>query len=252
VKVFFHERFHERYARDPAAEDGRLDTMLAVARASHEVLEPEPADEQDVLRVHTRRHFDEIRGERRIFPVAMLAAGGAIAAAEAGMRGEPAFGLIRPPGHHASPDSCWGFCFFNNMAVAVARLLHRGAIQRAFILDFDQHHGDGTENAFAQDARVGYRHPEAPERRSFVEQAREELRRAEPFDVLGVSAGFDRFVDDWGGMLALEDYRELGRSAAEEAERRCSGRRFGVLEGGYNHARLGECLAAFLEGFGHG
>ena len=252
MKVFFHERFLERYARDPAAEDGRLDTMLAYARGSHEVLAPGAAGEEDVLRVHTRRHFDEIRGERRIFPVALLAAGGAIAAAEAGMSGAPAFGLIRPPGHHASPDTCWGFCFFNNMAIAVARLLHRGAIRRAFILDFDLHHGDGTENAFAGDERVRYVHPETSDRRSFVELARAELRQAEPFDVLGVSAGFDRFVDDWGGMLALEDYRELGRSAAEEAERRCSGRRFGVLEGGYNHARLGECLGAFLEGFGHG
>jgi acetoin utilization deacetylase AcuC-like enzyme len=252
VKVFFHERFLERYARDPAAEDGRLDTMLALARGRHELLEPAPAEERDVLRIHSRRHVDEIRAERRIFPAAMLSAGGAVAAAESAMRGMPAFALIRPPGHHASPDSCWGFCFLGNMAIAVARLLDRGAIRSAFILDFDLHHGDGTENAFAGDARVCYCHPEAPDRAAFVDRARSALRDAQPFDVLGVSAGFDRFVEDWGGMLELDDYRELGRLARSAALERCNGRRFAVLEGGYNHARLGDCLGAFLEGFDDG
>jgi acetoin utilization deacetylase AcuC-like enzyme len=252
VQVFFHERFLERYARDPAAEEGRLDTMLAVAREKHEVLAPAAAEERDVLRVHTRRHFEEIRAERRIFPVALLAAGGAIAAAETGMRGAPAFALVRPPGHHASPDSCWGFCFYNNMAIALARLLDRGAIRSAFVLDFDLHHGDGTQNAFANDARVCYRHPEAPDRAAFVERVRAELHEAQPFDVLGVSAGFDRFVEDWGGMLSLDDFREIGRAARDAARERCGGRRFGVLEGGYHHARLGECLDAFLTGFADG
>ncbi len=249
MKVWFHERFLERYARDPAAEEGRLDTMLAVARSRHELAHPEPAGEEDVRLVHTRRHFEEIRGERRIYPVALLAAGGAVAAAEAALAGEPSFALIRPPGHHASPDSCWGFCFFNNVAIALSRLLYRGAIGGAFVLDFDLHHGDGTERAFGDDARVQYAHPEASNRAEFVEQARLALRGAAPYDLLAVSAGFDRFAEDWGGMLALEDYRELGRLARDEARRRCAGRRFAVLEGGYNHARLGDCLAAFLEGF---
>lgn len=249
MKVWFHERFLERYARDPAAEEGRLDTMLAVARAGHRLAVPEPAAEEDVRLVHTRRHFEEIRGERRIYPVALLAAGGAVAAAEAALAGEPSFALIRPPGHHASPDSCWGFCFFNNVAIALSRLLYRGAIGGAFVLDFDLHHGDGTENAFRTDARVQYAHPEASNRAEFVEQARRALRGASPYDLLAVSAGFDRFAEDWGGMLALEDYRELGRLARDEARRRCAGRRFAVLEGGYSHARLGDCLAAFLEGF---
>jgi acetoin utilization deacetylase AcuC-like enzyme len=250
MKVFYDERFTERYAGDPAAERGRLDTMLAVARARHEIAAPEPARDDDVLLVHTPGHVDEIRGERRVYPVALLAVGGAIAAAECAMRGEPAFALIRPPGHHASPDSCWGFCYFNNVAVAVARLLQRGAIRSAFILDFDLHHGDGTDNAFRADRRVRYRHPEAPDRASFVDAVGRELLAAPPYDVLAVSAGFDRFLEDWGGLLALEDYREIGRLARDEALKRCGGRRFAVLEGGYNHERLGDCLAAFLEGFG--
>ncbi|MBN1774580.1 MAG: histone deacetylase family protein [Deltaproteobacteria bacterium] len=249
MKVWFHERFLERYARDPAAEEGRLDTMLAAVRAGHELAMPEAATEEDVRRVHTRRHFEEIRRERRIFPVAALAAGAAVAAAEDALAGRPSFALVRPPGHHASPDSCWGFCFFNNVAVALSRLLDRGAVGGAFVLDFDLHHGDGTETAFRSDARVQYAHPEAPDRTDFVERAGQALREAAPYDLLAVSAGFDRFAEDWGGMLALEDYRELGRLARDEARRRCAGRRFAVLEGGYNHDRLGDCLAAFLEGF---
>ncbi|NMC72053.1 MAG: histone deacetylase family protein [Myxococcales bacterium] len=249
MRVWFHERFLESYARDPAAEAGRLDTMLAAARAGHELAVPDPAGEEDILRVHTRRHFEEIRRERRVFPVAMLAAGGAVAAAEDALAGRSAFALVRPPGHHASPDSCWGFCFFNNVAVALARLLYRGAIGGAFVLDFDLHHGDGTENAFDAEPRVQYAHPEAPDRAAFLDCARQALAGASPYDLLAVSAGFDRFADDWGGMLALEDYRALGRLARDEARRRCAGRRFAVLEGGYNHDRLGDCLAAFLEGF---
>ncbi|MBI5487300.1 MAG: histone deacetylase family protein [Deltaproteobacteria bacterium] len=249
MKILFHERFLERYSRDPAAEEGRLDGMLALARERHEVVAPEPADARDVLRVHSRRHFDEIRSERRVFPVALLAAGAAVAAAESAMNGEPAFALLRPPGHHASPDSCWGVCFFNNVAVALARLLDRGAVRSAFVLDFDLHHGDGTQNAFAGDPRVRYSHPEAPGRAAFVERAGLELREASPFDVLAVSAGFDRFAEDWGAMLALDDYRALGAMSRDAARERCRGRRFGVLEGGYNHARLADCLSAFLDGF---
>lgn len=120
----------------------------------------------------------------------------------------------------------------------------------AFILDFDLHRGDGTESAFARDPRVTYSHPEAPDRAAFVRDVATDLEAAEAFDILAVSAGFDRFSEDWGGMLGLDDYREIGGLVRAAAERACGGRRFAVLEGGYEHARLGDCLAAFLEGFG--
>src|SRR4030042_1033954 len=91
------------------------------------------------------------------------AAGGAIKAAQIAMEGEVSFGLIRPPGHHASPDGCWGFCFFNNIAVALARLQSEDLIENALILDFDLHFGDGTNNIFEGSA-IKYFHPEARNR----------------------------------------------------------------------------------------
>jgi acetoin utilization deacetylase AcuC-like enzyme len=84
-----------------------------------------------------------------VYDVAILAAGGAMLTAATALAGEPAFGLLRPPGHHASPDSHWGFCFFNNMAVAVERLRRQGLIGSALILDIDLHFGDGTDRFFA-------------------------------------------------------------------------------------------------------
>jgi len=67
-------------------------------------------------------------------------------AAELAIEGKPSFGLIRPPGHHASPDSCWGFCYFNNIAIAIRRLIDEGRVKKALIIDFDLHFGDGTFN----------------------------------------------------------------------------------------------------------
>ena len=74
------------------------------------------------------------------------------------------------------------------------------------------------------------------------------LERGQDFDILAVSAGFDRHEDDWGGMLTTEDYRTIGRHVKEAALRVCQGRRFGVLEGGYNHTVLGLNVRAFIEG----
>jgi acetoin utilization deacetylase AcuC-like enzyme len=250
MQVFWNDVFLERYSADPAAERGRMDRMIRVARARHRVIDCAPLDPDDLRLVHSDRHIASIRAEQRLWAPALTAAGGAAAAAEAALAGTPSFALVRPPGHHASPDSCWGFCFLNNIAVAVARLLYRGAIGRALILDFDLHYGDGTDAAFRGDARVEYLHPEASDAAAFVDQLQREVEESEPFDLLAVSAGFDRYEEDWGGELDLDDYRRIGRIARDAARTRCAGRRFGVLEGGYHHARLGDCLTAFLEGFG--
>mgnify|MGYP001057667851 CR=1 FL=1 len=103
------------------------------------------------------------------YEIALLAAGGAIKAAKLAMSGEPAFGLIRPPGHHASRDRSWGFCFFNNIAISIARLREEGDVRKAVILDIDLHFGDGTASVFHGMPEVVYFHPEARDRREFVD-----------------------------------------------------------------------------------
>ena len=133
----------------------------------HQFIEAKPCDEADILRVHTRRLVDEVkRGEffepdtpalPGIFEHARRSAGAAIQAAELAWRGEPAFSLMRPPGHHASRDKLMGFCYFNNNAIAVARLLAaKGGPARVAIVDFDCHHGNGTEDIFHDEARVRF------------------------------------------------------------------------------------------------
>src|SRR4030042_127221 len=122
MKVIFHPDYHKVYASDPAAQAGRIEAVLKEREGHYDFLEPEPASEDDLRRVHTQSHIDSIKREPLLYQIACLSAGGAILAAKLAMEGEPSFGLIRPPGHHASAGSCWGFCFFINMAVGLAEL----------------------------------------------------------------------------------------------------------------------------------
>ncbi len=246
MKVVFHEAFHRVYTSDPAAERGRLVPAQKLLSSTHVLVTPEPALEQDVARVHTAAHIEAVRGQRKIFETAMLAAGAALEAGRCAMAGEPAFALARPPGHHASADSCWGFCFFNNVAVAVASLLEAGQAGSALILDIDLHFGDGTSNIFSSIPVVTYVHPGAPYREAWLEECRRSLEEAGPCDVIAVSAGFDRHAEDWGGTLLTEDYRSIGTWIRDAARQRCDGRTFIVLEGGYNSASLAEAAAALL------
>jgi acetoin utilization deacetylase AcuC-like enzyme len=247
MKVVYHPRYEEVYASDPAAKAGRMECILKEVSPLYKLVHPEPASVADIKLVHTEWHFSSIQRMPQTCEVALLAAGGAIKASELALSGEPAFGLIRPPGHHASPDSCWGFCFFNNIAVAIAKLKKEGKIKRAAILDFDLHYGDGTDNIFGGVADVVYFHPEARDRQEFVDSIALFLERQKA-DIIGVSAGFDRHVEDWGGQLQTGDYQSIGKLVKEFSERACRGRRFGVLEGGYNHDVLGKNAKAFLEG----
>lgn len=212
------------------------------------MVEPGPATEEDLTLVHSRAHVERIRGEPVVYDMARFAAGGAIEAARGALSGDPSFALIRPPGHHASPDSCWGFCYFNNVAISLKRLIADKEIERAFIFDFDLHYGDGTENTFRGDATVSYHHPEGAGREALMEIIIRLLQQVEGFDILAVSAGFDRHVEDWGGTLTTQDYRTIGQHVKAAALSVCGGRRFGVLEGGYNHSVLGLNVRAFIEG----
>ena len=247
MKVVYHRRYAEVYAGDPAAAPGRMESILKELRGRFEFLEPEPAVEEDILLVHSQRHLEYVKS-LRLYENALLAAGGAILASELAMSGEPAFGAIRPPGHHASRDSCWGFCYFNNIAIAVEKLRTAGRIKRALIIDIDLHYGDGTANIFSATPEVTYYHLPSGGREEQLEGLRRFLRETGEYDLVAVSAGFDRHVDDWGGMLKTEDYEEIGRVIREFAERKCKGRRFAVLEGGYNHSVLGKNVRAFIHG----
>jgi acetoin utilization deacetylase AcuC-like enzyme len=168
-------------------------------------------------------------------------------AAEMAMEGEASFGLIRPPGHHANPDHCWGFCFFNNIAVALAKLRAEERIKKALILDFDLHFGDGT-NAMFMESEMHYFQPDVNYRVGFVKKITKRLSEKNGYEILAVSAGFDRHREDWGGQLTTEDYQTIGSLVKKASEKVCQGRRFAVLEGGYNHDVLGKNVKAFLEG----
>lgn len=241
MKIVFHSRFHQVYTYDPASEAGRMEAVISELE-DLDFVEPEEAREEDILLVHPKGHVEYVKSMEKIYGMAMLSAGATIEAARISFE-EPAFAAVRPPGHHASPYSCWGFCFFNNIAIAVSRLLEDGTIDRAVIVDFDLHYGDGTANTFSDDDRVDYFHLPGKD----VSSISEFLSKIE-YDIIGVSAGFDRHKDDWGGLLETEDYTRIGEIVKKYAEEKCGGRRFGVLEGGYNHHVLGENVRAFVDG----
>jgi acetoin utilization deacetylase AcuC-like enzyme len=244
LKIVFHEKYLGVYSSDPASAEGRLDQAHKVLKENFEFVRPDSASESDLLLVHSQAYLEEIKRDAHLYDIASLATGGAIRASEIALAGEPAFGLIRPPGHHASPNSCWGFCYFNNIAIAVRGLADARKIAKALIVDFDLHFGDGTSNTFAGDTSVTYHHMGASpgDLESF-------LSGSGRFDMLAVSAGFDRGAADWGGTLTDEDYRRIGELLKRFSEAKSRGRRFAVLEGGYNHTTLGTSILSFLKGY---
>jgi len=248
MKVIFHPRFYEVYAHDPAAAPGRMEAIAGELEKEFEFVEPEPASGRDLERVHGKQHLQNVKREPLVYEIGCLAAGGAILAAEMAFGGQPAFGLIRPPGHHASPHSCWGFCYFNNIAIAIKKLISEEKIKSALILDFDLHYGDGTSNTFSGSNGVSYFHPEGTNRQVFLNDLQKCLQTERPYEMIAVSAGFDRHEEDWGGLLKTEDYFTIGKWVKEFSLERCQGRRFGVLEGGYNHSVLGKNVKSFLQG----
>jgi acetoin utilization deacetylase AcuC-like enzyme len=200
---------------------------------------------------------------------ALRSVGGALHALEAALRGETAFSLLRPPGHHATVDRAMGFCYLNSMAVAVLEALSRNGAKVA-VLDFDVHHGNGTEAILVNNpnavffsihqhpcypgtgtepvGRNCFNYPVAPrtpreEYRKVLQRALDELKKARP-DLIGVSAGFDAYARDPLAQetLEAEDYHWLG-----ESMRQLGVPVFSVLEGGYS-SDLPELILAYLRG----
>jgi len=244
MKVVFHDDFYREYTSDPAAEAGRMESIVGAVKGVAEFITAEPATEKQISAVHTLDHIEDVKTEG-VYSIAALAAGGAIQTARLGLT-EPAFGLIRPPGHHASRSSAWGFCYFNNMAVALTSLKQEGLIRSAFVLDFDLHYGDGTVNILGGEDWVDILNPQARSRAAYYSEIEEKLAGIE-VDLIGISAGFDHHVDDWGGLLTTDDYEAIGQVVRATAQR-CGGGCFAILEGGYNHGVLGKNVAALLRG----
>jgi len=264
MKIIFHEKFYEHYTYDPAAAKGRLEPIVEELEShSYEFIKPEPATESDILRAHTQGHLWEVESDHSVSQMAFLSAGGAILAAQLAYKGTPTFAVIRPPGHHASADSCWGFCYFNNMAISLLYLHANCQIQSAFILDFDLHFGDGTVNILGSKRDLlkteilnPLKHEIHNNSLSHTEKEKEYLEKIADtfecmgsFDIVAASAGFDEYEKDWGGKLSTKAYTTIGKMMREFAEEKCQGRRYALLEGGYYHADLGKNVHAFCQGF---
>ena len=290
-------------SHDPGAghpeSPARLDAVLHAVRGAYPLApwrEAPRASRDALLRVHTRdlvtRLLDSpISGSLRLDEdtamsldspeAALRAAGAGVAAVDAVMAGEhtQAFCAVRPPGHHSTGGVAMGFCLFNAVAVAAAHAVHHHGLERVVIADFDVHHGNGSQDIFAAEARVMYAsshqsplypnsgRPEdvgvgnlanatlAPGAGSdaFRHAWRELLLpRIEAFrpQLVLVSAGFDGHRLDPLADLTLEadDYRWLSAELAALARRHAQGRLVSLLEGGYSLAALRACSVAHLEG----
>ena len=248
MKVSFHEDFYQVYSSDPAAGSGRMEAIVKVIEPAVDFIQPEPASGADIALVHTQSHIDWVK-HMGVYKVAALAAGGAIQAADLSLK-EPSFGLIRPPGHHASSDSAWGFCYFNNMAIAMESLKRDQKINSAYVLDIDLHFGDGTVNILKGRDYVTVYNVAAKHRKAYLAEVEDEMENCHA-DMIGISAGFDNHEDDWGGTLSTDDYLQIGRMVLQAAKRHRGGC-FAILEGGYNHTVLGHNAMALIEGLSGG
>lgn len=199
MKVVYSPIFTQVYTYDPAAEQGRMESIYHEIKDMVQFVDATPAKEEEIALAHSSSHIANV-ASRGLYEIAALAAGGAIQSARIGLE-EPCFGLIRPPGHHASSCSSWGFCYFNNMAIALLSLKREGLIRTALVLDIDLHFGDGTVNILGDKGWVRIFNPSSRDRKAYLDEVREALE-GERVDIIGVSAGFDFHRDDWGDCFS--------------------------------------------------
>jgi acetoin utilization deacetylase AcuC-like enzyme len=277
-----------------AIDDHLLATGLDIALTRHDA---PLVDLKDVELAHTHHYVSELRevleqveasGQARAldpdtaanagtWKAALRAAGAAVAATDAVIdgRAENAFCAVRPPGHHATRDEAMGFCFFNNVAVAARHALDVRGLKRVAVIDFDVHHGNGTEDILAGDDRVlmvsFFQHPLYPysgavpkgtnmvnlpippytrggELREMIEAQWMPALEAFKPEMIFISAGFDAHREDDLGQLGLveADYEWITLRIKAVAERHAKGRIVSCLEGGYNLSALARSVAAHL------
>jgi len=263
-------------------------------------IEPAPASLEWIETVHSSDYVRFVRevcekggglldtgdtvANARSYDVALMAAGGGLAAVDAVMDGrvERAFCAVRPPGHHAERDCAMGFCLFNNVAIAAEYVRKKHGIERVLIVDWDVHHGNGTEHSFADSADVAYfsihQFPHYPgtgaagddgtgEGKGFTvnvpmsagagdeefiaafnERFLPKAREFKPTFVL-ISAGFDAHRSDPLSALQVSEdgYREMTRMLCELADETAGGRVVSFLEGGYSLTAMPSAAAAHIE-----
>ena len=277
---------------DRLATDGLLDQMQSIDFSS--------ADIAEIERVHTRRYIERVAQSCRSglpfidspdseicpesYEVARLAVGAVLAAVDAVVDGSltNALCLVRPPGHHAEADTSMGFCLFNNVAIAARRLQQVHSLQRILIIDWDVHHGNGTQHTFESDPGVFYAsfhqspsscYPgtgwanekgtgpglgatlnmpfepgatDADYRTSFTDLLAPAVQNFRPEFIL-VSSGFDAHADDPLASLCLtvEGFNFLLEQTCQLAHTFAADRLLVVLEGGYNLDVLAEAVASY-------
>ena len=256
-------------------------------------IEPPLATTDQVELVHSADHVEYVTGHSptsgyfmldsdtimnpATLTVSLRAAGAAIAGVDAVMKGEVenAFCAIRPPGHHAEPTRSMGFCVFNNIAIAARYAISAYGIERVAIIDFDVHHGNGTEAAFYDDPKIlmcsFFQHPFYPYsgleysdnmvnmpmpastkgdvvRKMIAETWLPRLRAFEP-ELILISAGFDAHREDDLGQMGLveDDYVWMTQRLKEVAKESAGGRIVSCLEGGYNLSALGRSVVAHVK-----
>ena len=244
LTVVYDDAFLTKYDTVDCESPDRVSAILNHLEDMADLVQPAPCSVADLLLCHSPALIEGVRADERLFEVASLAAGGAIRAAETCGEG-PCFALVRPPGHHAGGNFNGGFCFFNNIAVAVTKMLAAGAIESALIVDIDLHYGNGTDHIFRDDHRVSFRDVSAPTRPGFFQALEEAVADGGKYDMVGCSAGFDTYIRDWGNLLLTEDFGKIGAMLASSNQRF-----FSVLEGGYYVEDLGKNVRAYLEGIG--
>ncbi|WP_028354220.1 histone deacetylase family protein [Bordetella petrii] len=290
-------RLHEMggwHPESPQRLDAIADQLLSSGLMPFLVEHEAPAASREaILRVHTAGYLASLHARSpaegycaidpdtmmnpHTYEAALHAAGAGIAAVDAVMAGQAAnaFCAVRPPGHHARREQAMGFCFLNNVAIAAQHAIHAHGLRRVAIVDFDVHHGNGTEEAFAGDERVLmcsiFQHPFFPnsgttrpaanmanvpvpaytdgaEVRSVVRDVWLPRLQAHAPELILISAGFDAHREDDMGQLALveADYAWITERMVEVADQHAQGRIVSLLEGGYNLSALGRSVVAHI------
>lgn len=252
MKIVFNDTFfNSEYISDNSSIPGRMEAILNTIKteSKYQIIRNESAVFSDILRVHENEYIESIQNNKALYNMALLSAGGAIKASQIAMNSEPAFACIRPPGHHAYKSSGWGYCFFCNMAIALKKLKNENRISSAFILDFDAHTGDGTEDCLSDWKTIRILNPMSDDRDTYISLIEEYIKEINYVDIIAVNAGFDSYKKDCGRKLETFDFYHIGFLLKLLSKKMGHNRRFAILEGGYYLPDLGKNVLAFCQGF---